>query len=340
MNIQIGTPQCATIQMVGNKSNGDGIAFASKAEDLSFAEDFIKQLIDNVFKFDVLCEFDYIDSLEHNPTCRFVRAIFNDRNELVKQSNNLARHLYDQSIHPNVKNGEFYVIYLNDCVFNGEQVDGLLLIKTEVKDKFLTVSNNNGELYIISNFGISTKHIDKGCLIFNTSNDGYVLSIVDSKNIKNDGLYWTNNFLYAKQRITDFQSTENLAAFCSFAVSQISKQNPDKAIDIAKASRNVSLLLKNDGVKMKTSDLLKVLSTDDEISFQISQYRQEYEASRGSLPDSFTCISKASKRKGIAKSSTIKLGTDFELKILNCSAEIEQGYDEEKGKNFIRLLYR
>lgn len=340
MNIQIGTPQYATIQMVGNKSNGDGIAFTSKAEDLSCAEDFIKQLIDNVFKFETLSEFDYIDSLEHNPTYRFVRAIFTNKDDFVKQSNNLARHLYDQSIHPNIKNGEFYVIYLRDCVFNDEHVNGLLLLKTEVKDKFLTVSNNNGEMSIVPNLGISTKHIDKGCLIFDTRNDGYILSIVDSTNIKTDGLYWTNNFLYAKQHITDFQLTENLAMFCSSAISHISKQNPTKAIDLAKASRNVSLILQNDGVTINTSDLLKILSTDDDISSQLSQFKHEYETSRGLIPKTFTCVSKASKRKGITKSNILKLGSDFELKILNSSALIEQGYDEEKGRSFIQLFYR
>ena len=135
MNIRLGIPKYATVQMVGNKADGEGITFATEVEDLSLAVDFLTILVKNVFKFEVLSQFDCIDSLDLNPTYRFIKAIFEKEDEFVKQSNNLARHLYDQSIHPNIKNGEFYVIYLTDCGINDDSVDGILLLKTEIKYK-------------------------------------------------------------------------------------------------------------------------------------------------------------------------------------------------------------
>lgn len=71
-----------------------------------------------------------------NPSYRFVRKIFENKDEFVKQSNNLARHLYDQSIHPHISNGEFYVIYIDGCIINDETVDAVMLLKTEAKDNF------------------------------------------------------------------------------------------------------------------------------------------------------------------------------------------------------------
>ena len=53
INFKLGSPTIATVQKVGNKSNEEGIAFASKVDDMSFASDFISALIKNTFKFDV-----------------------------------------------------------------------------------------------------------------------------------------------------------------------------------------------------------------------------------------------------------------------------------------------
>lgn len=190
MVIKLGTPIIATVQKVGNKLNEDGIAFASKADDITSASEFISTLIKNTFKFDVFSRLYAIDELNTNNVYRFVRKIFSDKANFVSQSNNLARHLYDQSTHPNIINGEFYVVYIEDCCVNGQNTDALLLLKTEIKDSFLTVTYENGEYSIKPQFGLSTKHIDKGCLIFNIEkNNGYLLSIVEnSTTVKTDAI--------------------------------------------------------------------------------------------------------------------------------------------------------
>lgn len=51
---------------------------------------------------------------------------------MVKQANNLARHLYEQSIHPNIKIGEFYVVLLEGCEIDGEETSAIGLFKSEV----------------------------------------------------------------------------------------------------------------------------------------------------------------------------------------------------------------
>lgn len=243
-NIKLGIPTIATVQKVGNKSKEEGIAFASKVDDMSFASEFISTLVKNTFKFDVFSQFDSIDSLDMNPSYRFVRKIFENKDNFVKQSNNLARHLYDQSIHPHISNGEFYVIYIDGCIINNETVDAVMLLKTELKDSFLTVLYENGEYSIKSQLGLSTKRLDKGCLIFNTQSDkGYLISIVETSTVRQDGRYWSNNFLYIKDIITDFQYTEHIADFCSTVVQKISKENPEKSLELAKVSRRITQIL-------------------------------------------------------------------------------------------------
>lgn len=58
-------------------------AFASKADDMSFASEFVSTLVKNTFKFDTFSQFDSIDSLDMNPSYRFVRKIFENKDEFV-----------------------------------------------------------------------------------------------------------------------------------------------------------------------------------------------------------------------------------------------------------------
>lgn len=338
--IKLGTPTIATVQKVGNKLKEEGIAFTSKADDITSASEFICALIKNTFKFDVFSRLCAIDELDSNNVYRFVRKIFSNKEYFVSQSNNLARHLYDQSNHPNIINGEFYVIYIDDCSVNGQSTDALLLLKTEVKDSFLTVIHENGEYSIKPQFGLSTKHIDKGCLIFNIEKDnGYLLSIVENSSIRQDGRYWTQNFLYAKEIISDFQHTENVANFCAALVQKVIEINPNRALDLAKASRSITQRLQENGREINTSDLISSLELNEDTTSALSQFRRDYEEKVGKIPDKFICNQSAIKRKAITKSNVLRVGSGFEVKILAPSAEIEQGYDDEKGRNFLKLYF-
>lgn len=44
-DIKIGTPTIATVQKVGNKTKEEGITFTTRADDVSFASEFISSLI-------------------------------------------------------------------------------------------------------------------------------------------------------------------------------------------------------------------------------------------------------------------------------------------------------
>lgn len=338
--IKLGTPTIATIQKVGNKLKEEGITFTTKADDITSASEFISALIKNTFKFDVFSRLNAIDELDTNNVYRFVKKIFDNKDNFVSQSNNLARHLYDQSNHPNIINGEFYVIYIDKCSINGQTTDAILLLKTEIKDSFLTVTYENGEYSIKPQFGLSTKHIDKGCLIFNIEKDsGYLLSIVETSSIRQDGRYWTQNFLYAKEIISDFQYTENVANFCASLVQKAIEINPDKALELAKASRVIAQRLQDSGTKINTSDLLSSLELTEKISSALSVLRRDYEERGGKIPESFICNQNAMKRKAITKSNVLRVGTGFEVKILDPSATVEQGFDDEKGRNFLKLYF-
>ena len=108
--IKVNEIKMATIQMVGNKTRGEGLSGALTLADVSASEDFLKQLIEKSFTMDDLKCFSYIESVELNPVYQFVSKIFDDGVSFLKQSVNIATFLYDQSIHPNIRSGELYVL--------------------------------------------------------------------------------------------------------------------------------------------------------------------------------------------------------------------------------------
>ena len=126
--------------------------------------------------------------------------------------------------------------------------------------------------------------------------------------------------------------------FCSSVVQRINKENPEKSLEMAKASRRITQMLQN-GIEINTNKLISSLMIDDEITSILLSYQKEYEDRIGKMPETFRCIQSATKQKKITKANVLKIGTDFEIKILNPSAIIEQGYDDEKKKNCLKLYY-
>lgn len=136
-------------------------------------------------------------------TC--VSKIFDDPEILLEQSVNLAKHLYEQSVHPKIKSGEFYVVYFKNCMIDGNTVDAIGLFKSENKEIFLQIHTANDGFEIESQQGININKLDKGCLIFNTDKEnGYVVAVVDNTNKGVDAHYWIDDFLHVRQRQDEY----------------------------------------------------------------------------------------------------------------------------------------
>ena len=67
-----------------------------------------------------------------NEVWNFTCKIFDDPESFYDHSVSLARHLYETGMHPQIKSGEFYVVYFTDCRFGGETVDAVGLFKSDV----------------------------------------------------------------------------------------------------------------------------------------------------------------------------------------------------------------
>ena len=332
--VKLGSISATVVQRVGNKNNGDGVAFAEELCPIEGVEGLLLKLIKSSFKFDDWKHFTYIDTLETNHAFRFVSKIFEDRDCLIKQANNLARHLYEQSIHPNIKIGEFYVVYLEKCEIDGIETNAVGLFKSESRETVLTVRMESNRLVLSSEEGMRLKKWEKGAVVFNVEKEnGYKVAVVDNTTSKDDAHYWTDNFLHVEDFHDDYHQTQELSEFCAGYLKQLHEKS---VLDCAIAARKTSELLASEGI-VEIERLPSLLCETEEQMADFLTYRETYEQDHGPLSSEVKVKPKAVKSKNVMKMNTLRLGSDFEVKVLNSSAHIEKG--EEKGKKYYKLYY-
>ncbi len=321
MSIKVKEIKMATIQVVGNKTRGEGLSGASVLADVTASEVFLKQLIEKSFTMDDLKCFSYIESVELNPVYQFVSKIFDDGSAFLKQSVNIATFLYDQSIHPNIRSGELYVLLL-DCEYKKETVGAIAILKSERKDPFLATDNDGREISVRTIYGTGLKGLDKGCLVLNIDREkGYVVGTVDNTNNGNDAQYWTDSFLHVSDCDDDYHQTVKLMDMCKGFVKQ--QEELEGAI-IAKKTVDAFAA----GEMIRIDALADMICQNEEQRKAFENYRQSYEAEHGDFAEEVGVVKKASLRKPVTKLTTLKLGADFEVKVLSPEARIEQGEDK------------
>ena len=174
------------VHKVGNKIADEEYFIAKRNVD---ADDNLKMLLSHYFlssfKSEELYRFNHDIELSLNEVYSCVCKIFNNPSSLYEQSINLAKHLYNKSLHPKIKGGEFYVVFFKDCILHGESLNAIGLFKSESKDTFLEVEQIEDGFDIESRRGININKLDKGCLVFNIEKDkGFNISIIDNTNKK------------------------------------------------------------------------------------------------------------------------------------------------------------
>lgn len=334
--IIIGNIKAAVVQRVGNKSNDDGVSFSDSLCQMDSVEKPFLKLINSSFKFEDWKQFYYIDDLELNPTYRFITKIFDEESCMVQQANNLARHLYEQSIHPNIKIGEFYVVLLDNCEVDGEQTQAIGLFKSEAHETVLTIKMEKNRLVLSSEMGMSLKKLEKGCIVFNVDKEnGYKVAVVDNTGSNTDAHYWVDNFLHVKNCDDDFHQTERLMEMCTGFVEQLKDQS---VVASAVAAKKTTAAFAT-GAAIQVDELADMICQSDEQKQAFDAYRQSYEEEFGCFAEEINVVKKATSRKPVTRMNTLKLGNDFEVKVLNPDAEIVDGVDNKRGKKFYTLYY-
>ena len=332
------------VHYVGNKGLGEELTLSEKL--FQFKDDFVKETLlryfTSPFKTDIYFEFKGKVDVTLNSVSNVCDDLFESRKGFIKQSHIIAEHLYNQSMHPKLKGGEFYVCFFKDAVVDGELCDAIGLFKTENKETYLKVFQHVGEFDIECDNGININKLDKGCLVFNTEKkSGYKMSIIDSnKGGAEIALYWEEDFLNAKIKANAYSHTMNFIeasrGFCEEIL--VESNNVPKQDQMMMLNKSTGYFKERDKFKLK--DFEKEVLKEPELITAFNDYRKDFNT-RFDLTnvEEFDVSPTAVKKNQKYMRSIVKLDKNFHVYIHGRHDYIERGFDEGAGLKYYKLFY-
>lgn len=275
------------------------------------------------------------DDFTLNPLYSFAVDIFNDTESFFTNSVNIAKHLYQTAVHPQIKSGDLFVVLFSNIMVEEEKTNAIGIFKSENRQEFLKLDKSNKEFIIKYDDGINISKLDKGCLIYNLKKDkGFMVSIVDKSNRLTEAQYWKDTFLNLKPCSDDFQYTKE---FMNIAKNFVAKQLKEEF----EVSRTDQIDLLNKSVEyFKSNETFNKEDFEEQI-FQneevIKSFRNFDEAYRHEndieIKSNFEISEQAVKKQAKVFKSVLKLDKNFHIYIHGDRNLIEQGADSN-GKYY------
>ncbi|MFN8416384.1 MAG: nucleoid-associated protein [Cytophagaceae bacterium] len=344
MNIELAHIESIYTHYVGNSSQEEQLNISKQPLNISSEE--LRQLIQKYFihpfKDKAYYQFTHTNDIQLNEVYSFAKQIFQDPSSLYLNSIQIAKFLFSQSSHPNIKGGELYVVYFDDVVVDGETTDAIGLFKSESKETYLKITPISDGFSIESEQGIDIKKLDKGCIIFNLqSEEGFKLGIVDQTNKQQEAVYWKDDFLQVTQKTDSFQYTENYMQLCKEFVTEklpeLYEVNRTEQIDLLNKSVQYFKKQEQFSVQAFTDTVIE----QDDMKENFKSFTKEYQ-SRYNVPlvDEFDISPIAVKKKQQVFKSVLKLDRNFHVYIHGNKEYIERGFDDVMGMNFYKIYFK
>ena len=333
-----------SIHRVGNKSRNEALFLSDNPYGLN---DEIMPLLKEYFfkpfreKEENYYQFAHEVDLEYNDMFNFATEVFNNPSEIHNVSKKITKHLFEQSNHPHIKNGEVYVAYLSHVSIDNNVVDAIGIFKSEVQTDFLQFEENGSNLEMILQQGINLNKLDKGCLIFNyKKEEGYKILTVDSN--RYDARYWLEHFLSVDAFQDENFMTKKYLKFCQEFAKEVVLPAEDKQQEVLFMNRAINHFAKNDEFE-ETAFLNEVMQNPEFIP-EFKNYKVD-KGAKYSIEDvsNFPIANAAVTDVRRTLKNTIVLDTNIQIKLDFINPEsaekfVEKGWDEEK-QMYYYLVY-
>ncbi|MGP2570590.1 nucleoid-associated protein [Ornithobacterium rhinotracheale] len=323
-----------SVHKVGNKTLDDTLIISDfpvlvDGEDMPMLESYFTKH----FKSEELFHFD--NSEGENEVFAEVTKVFEDPEYAHEASEKLAQRLFDYSEHPRIKPGEFYLVYFSSIEYRNEIVQAVGLFKTETHEQFLKVYPKNEGYTIELHEGISTKKIDKGCIIYNTDKeDGYRVYIIDKATGGEEAHFWVDGFLQLSQVENNYFNTDYVMTTCrNFVTQQMPEEFDVTRVDQADLlNRSIDFFKQQE--KFEHDKFCNQVFGSDELieSFEgyVQQCNNDFEVD---LKDNFSLDKTAVRKQNRLFKSVIKLDKDFHIYVHGDRKKISREEDS-KGKYY------
>ncbi|MDX1828816.1 MAG: nucleoid-associated protein [Lutibacter sp.] len=333
------------IHKVGNKFNSATNIFSET--ELTFDQESYELMVPFLLKpFVNLAQsyrFNHHANIDLNEINSYATQIFNDETVFVEISKHIVNHLYEQSNSAQIKTGDVLIAIIEDIEYNEVLTNAIGIFKIENKLDFFQTYMDNNSFDVAVQKGISTKKLDKGCLIINTSDaDGKVVLSVDANNY--DANYWVNHFLNLKYANDNNQHTQNYIEMCKEFSEEILKDDFGIQEKNKFLAKTVDFLKENETVNIH--DFKEEIFDENEDQKELfDTYKKQYEEVNDVLVRNQFAVSEIVLKKQKQKIKTeIKLDTNIQIKLdvdaPDASIEyIEKGYDEDKKMKFYKVYF-
>lgn len=326
-----------SVHRIGNKAAVEGVELSESPVELDETlGEILKSYFLMAFKDEERYRFSHPTDRDLNAVYSYVNEAFENDGTFHEQSKKMARYLYEQSEHPNIKRGDLYVVYFKDCILDGETVDAIGLFKSENKDTYIRINHVTGGFSVESQTGMSINKLDKGCLIFNIKKaEGYVVCVVDNAN-RSDAKYWVNDFLQLKRCEDDFRQTEQAVAMCKGFISHLTGEY-DKATKAIMMNKVIeSLGEQSVSVDSIAEKAFNPVGAGDAFWNYVDDFQTKNEIK---FKDSFQGKAELINRRSVRTVTKVCLDNNFEIIILGGEKNIERGYNQKRRQKYYTLYF-
>ncbi|MBI2419068.1 MAG: nucleoid-associated protein [Ignavibacteriales bacterium] len=332
-----------SVHHIGNKNNDEPLILSD--EQLTIQDVKLKELLMKFFISSFTSEEYYSFTFSNNdftlnPLYHFAEQIFSGLDTFHSDSIDIAKQLYEVSNHPQIKEGDLFVVHFTDLVLVDEIVNGIGIFKSENRHSFLKLDLNGNNFLLNYEDGINIEKLDKGCIIFNTDKEvGYKIAIVDKSSKSSEAQFWKDGFLQIKPSDDDYHKTKN---FMAMAKTFVSKQIPE---DLS-VSRTDKMEMMNRSIDYFTSrESFDIAEFEDDVlqdkkligSFREFEGSYREKRNMGEY-NSFDISPLAAKKQAKMYRSVLKLDGNFHIYIHGDMGMIEQGEDKN-GRKYYKLYY-
>ncbi len=326
------------IHRIGIESN---MSFLSKSEYKIKTEEeedtllkiFLKPFTSNVTTY----EFKHDIDINLNPLFNLARDIKEEQSFFLK-SIDIHQHLKSVSKHPNIKDGDLFILKYDNLKFDNNYYAAIGIYKVENKERFIETSppDENNQIAMDFKQGVGARKLDKACLIL-FSEEPYTVFIVD--NASRDTDYWLNEFVNVKLRNDYVNSTSQ---FMSLTKSFITEQIPteyevNKADQIDFLNRSVDYFKSHD--TFEKEEFEKEVFQEDTVIESFRNFDESYsQENKIEVDSSFEISPQAVKKQSRIFKSVLKLDKNFHIYIHGNKELIEQGVDTD-GRKYYKIFY-
>jgi len=325
---------------VGNKLRDEKYFLSN---DISHIEtstsDYLIKYFLGTIKLEESFSFYHSVRLELNSVYSIVGALFSDINKFVQRSEELVKLLYDNSMHPKIREGEFNLVYFENIIYQDQIISALGIYKSETSIPYIRMIDSSSYYSINHEFGFELKGLDKGCLILNINSDfGFKVFINDSKS--HETQYWIDDFLSIKPIKDEYHYTNDFLSITkNYLTKQINEEfEIEKADKIDLLNRSVEYFKKNEVFDRRAFE--QEVLQDNNLVESFRNYKNSYEQQNDiKIEDSFEISTQAVKKQARVFKSVLKLDKNFHIYIHGNREMIERGVDET-GRKFYKIYYQ